>query len=225
LESDREEAKLEGLKEKRKTRQPGRCGLSVPDGIRQLNRKQVVMNTVTSDDMAGMFGATNMTNCTEVAEVLAINGDGYWEMTRTYKYADGTSKDVAGEAEGYYCLVPASPGWIVATDHYYDDPLATRQHHAVAMWRYSIEGRDHRIMPLIPGDTSRVTAVAVISPDWRVFEVAAHGILQNVSYPSIEAWHDRIAQERAKLEAEEDRREKSKCPHCGHVPARGELPF
>jgi len=65
--------------------------------------------------MVCMFGAKNMTDCTEITERLAIKEDG-WEMTRIYTYADGTSKSVIGENENYYCLVPAAPGWIAATD-------------------------------------------------------------------------------------------------------------
>jgi len=132
-----------------------------------------------------MFGAKNMTDCTEITERLAIKEDG-WEMTRIYTYADGTSKSVIGENENYYCLVPAAPGWIAATDSYYDGEPA-RDHHTIAMWKYIIDGRDYQVMPLIPGDNSMNRAVAVFSPDGRVFEVSARGVLENKPYPSVKA--------------------------------------
>jgi hypothetical protein len=159
----------------------------------------------TSEQMVHMFGAKNMTNCTEVTERLTMTDDSGWVMTRTYNYADGTSKNVVGEGEGYYCLVPATPGWIAATDSYYDGEAA-RDHHPIAMWRYLEDKSGPQVLPHFPGDDSMTHAVAVISPDGRVFEVHSNGCLKNDPYPSVKAWHDHVARKRAEHLAEEERK-------------------
>jgi hypothetical protein len=168
-----------------------------------------------------------MTDCTEVIERLALK-DGHWEMTRTYVYADGASKNVVSENEDSYYLVPAAPGWVVATDSYYDDE-PVRDHHLICMWKYIIDRRDYCIMPLIPGDNSMTRAVAVLSPDGRVFEVSGKDCLMNHPYPSLKAWHDHVARKRTEHLAEQEKRrleeEKCKCPACGRHLETDEIPF
>jgi len=153
-----------------------------------------------------MFGLENMTDCTEVTERLAWKGDG-WEMTRTFTYADGRSEShVSVDDERYHILVPAAPGWIAVTNSYYDAE-ATRDQHPVAMWKYWLDDRDSYAAPIFPGDTSMTHAVAVISPDGRVFEVSNNGCLQNTPYPSVKAWHDHVERKRTELLAEQERRQ------------------
>jgi hypothetical protein len=169
---------------------------------------------------------SNMTNCKEVVERLTIKEDGR-EMTCTYTYADGTSKTVTAE-DGHYYLVPAAPGWIAATDSYHHEGPA-RDHHAIAMWKYIEDRHSSSVMPLIPGDDSMTRAVAVLSPDGRVFEVCDNMCLKNDPYPSLKAWHDHVERKRTEYLAEQERkrlaREKDKCPHCGqYKPEYDEIP-
>jgi hypothetical protein len=175
---------------------------------------------ITKEQMAYSFGFDAMTDCVEVIERFALE-DGAWVKTHTFRYADGTAKTVPIEA--YHHLVPAAPGWVALTDSGYGaEPV--RALHAVAFWQYVLDRRDSSyVMPMIPGDTSVMDCVAVVSPDGRVFEIRREGCLRNEPFPSIEAWQEHVDRKRAEEIAERERRdaerEKLKCPACGRQPS------
>jgi hypothetical protein len=161
------------------------------------------MSKITTKRMVGMFGAQNMSDCTEVTERLSLKEDG-WEMTRVYRYADGTEKSIIGANESYYCLVPAAAGWVAETDSYYDGETA-RERHPIAVWRFVLDGQDTHLFPEFPGDRSMTHAVAVISPDGRVFEVGNDDSLVNNPFPSVMAWRAHVERKRAEDLAQKEK--------------------
>jgi hypothetical protein len=177
--------------------------ITAPAGRRQHRRRRVPhMTDTTTKWMNYRFGIERMTDCIEVTERLTIKADG-WEMTRTFTYADGASKSFVDDNANYYCLVPASDGWIAETDSYDHDPVRAR--HPIAVWRYVIDGQESHLFPEFPGDRSMTRSVAVISPDGRIYEVSDRGCLVNFPFQSPEAWHAHVTQKRAEYLAEKER--------------------
>jgi hypothetical protein len=160
-----------------------------------------------------MYGFESMTDCTEVTERLTLK-DGRWEMIRTYTYADGTTKNFSDE--DCFFIVPAAPGWEVEMDSYYDGQ-ATHDRHAITMWKIIPGPHSDQVMPLIAGDDPSIMhALAVISPDGRVFEILRGDFLYNKPFSSIEEWHDHVAKARIARVIEEGKRwlAQEKYPHC-----------